>query len=72
MQVTITTTTVITIDADTDFVCAECGTADADTYVVTTLDPTDPTTRTEVCTACHTALSQSGPIGIIERIHSRR
>lgn len=37
---------------DTNFVCAECGTTEATTYVVTVLDPEDPTTRTEVCRAC--------------------
>jgi hypothetical protein len=35
------------------YACAECGTTEATTYVVTTLDPEDPrTTRTEVCRAC--------------------
>lgn len=36
-----------------DFSCAECGTTDAVTYVVTQLDREDPATRTEVCLRCH-------------------
>lgn len=34
--------------------CAECGTGDAETYVVTFLDGNqdDPSGRTEVCRAC--------------------
>ena len=41
-----------------DYVCAECGTTEASTYVVTTLDASDPHgTRTEVCLACHEALT---------------
>jgi DNA-directed RNA polymerase subunit M/transcription elongation factor TFIIS len=34
------------------FTCAECGTQDAQTYVVTTLITGDSETRTEVCRAC--------------------
>lgn len=37
---------------DSGFTCAECGTTTARTYVVTTLDPDDPDTRTEVCRDC--------------------
>lgn len=32
--------------------CAECGTTEAQTYVVTQLDPDDESTVTEVCRAC--------------------
>jgi hypothetical protein len=40
------------------FACAECGTTEATTYVVTTLDPGDVKgTRTEVCRDCDKALS---------------
>lgn len=42
--------------ATTHLVCAECGTTKATTYVVTQLDPKDPTTRTEVCRSCDNAL----------------
>lgn len=39
------------------FACAECGTTEASTYVVTTLDPEDVRgTRTEVCRSCDDAL----------------
>ena len=34
------------------YACAECGTTEAQTYVVTQLDPTDDSTRTEVCRRC--------------------
>ena len=40
-----------------DYVCAECGTSEAETYVVTTLDYDDPSTRTEVCMPCHEEIS---------------
>lgn len=51
-------TTTVTRTEDSDLTCAECGTTTASTYVVTTLDPTNPQeTRTEVCTDCHTALA---------------
>lgn len=38
------------------YVCAECSTTTARTYVVTQLDPDDNGTRTEVCRACDDAL----------------
>lgn len=41
-----------------EFSCAECGTTTATTYVVTTLDPEDPSTRTEICRACDNALRE--------------
>jgi len=38
--------------------CAECGTKEATTYVVTTLDPDDiKGTTTEVCLPCHNAVT---------------
>jgi DNA-directed RNA polymerase subunit RPC12/RpoP len=41
----------------TTYVCAECGTTTATTYVVTTLDTAAPKdTRTEVCRPCDDAL----------------
>jgi len=36
--------------------CAECGTTEAQTYVVTQLDPEDDSTRTEVCRSCDDVL----------------
>lgn len=37
-----------------EYACAECGTTEAQTYVVTTLDPENPReSRTEVCLSCH-------------------
>lgn len=42
-----------------EFACAECGTTTATTYVVTTLDYSDPkSTRTEVCLDCHNTLKE--------------
>lgn len=42
-----------------DYVCAECGTRTAHIYVVTVLDPKDPSgTRTEVCHGCSLALEK--------------
>jgi hypothetical protein len=42
------------------FACAECGTTEATTYVVTFLDgdQTDPEARTEVCLPCHEEIRQ--------------
>lgn len=41
------------------YACAECGTTTATTYVVTTLDPSDPQdTTTEVCRACDDTLAR--------------
>lgn len=43
------------------FTCAECGTTDATTYVVTTLDPENPReTQTEVCRQCDDMLRLDG------------
>jgi hypothetical protein len=40
-------------DERPSFACAECGTTEATTYVVTTLDPENPReTQTEVCRQC--------------------
>ena len=47
------------IAATGSLTCAECGTQDAETYMVTVLDEADPqTTRTEVCAACHKVLTE--------------
>jgi DNA-directed RNA polymerase subunit M/transcription elongation factor TFIIS len=48
----------IEVAETTDFACAECGTKDAHTYVVTTLDQGDPSTRTEVCLSCYEAIRE--------------
>lgn len=47
------------------FVCAECGTTTADTYVVTfTGQSYDPESRTEVCRRCDTAIQPQRTITI--------
>jgi hypothetical protein len=47
------------IPPSTPFVCAECGTTEATTFVVTFLDgdQSDPEARTEVCLPCHQEIS---------------
>jgi hypothetical protein len=52
-----------------EYACAACGTTEAQTYVVTTLDPEDPIgTRTEVCLPCREA--ETAPEGLPALVYS--